>query len=259
MAYTSRPEDLVSRLKRLERELAEIRRQTSIRSTTINGGTLRLTGSARLEVADDTAGNLIARLGALGYTREDGAPQQGTELHYDGAGVTDAGGVAFAVWDPTPGAPAGRQFVGMYDRHENVVAGADPDGWGIGRPVLPISLNRADFGGAGGVPSTTSASYGGLFEAFTHQQHRALSVRVAVMVSAGTSGRARVIVDGQPFGAEVVAAGASEVRIVAADLPEAMHGFGAMRQVVIEARRDSGAGTVYLRADAWWRYAMSNG
>lgn len=243
MAYVDQPEDLASRIRRIEAELADLRRRSGLSSATIRRGGITLTDDSRLNVVD-ADGDLLLRVGSLGYDYDDGRPQQGFEAHYEN------GAPALAVWNPEHGQPSGGQFVAAYNHSGPVVLGTDAESsFGLARPWLPVVMQRLDAAGLG---QTTSASFAAVYEAFSHQQHPWIAARCYAYADAGTTGEVRLTVNGTQVGDVItLAAGGSAVEARQArveGLP-----FGGVAQVLYEMRRTGGTGAVYGKADVFWR------
>lgn len=244
MAYVNQPEDVVSRLRRIEARLDELTRKVGLSSATINRGTLSLLGNSRFEVVDND-GDLVARLGSLGYRYSDDSPQQGVEFRYDHDQP------AIAVWRPINGAnPATKQFAALYATDGTIICSSDANSnFGMGRPWLPISFERAR---TTEWASTTSGTFEALYEAQTHQQHPWIEARIVITAAAGTSGEARLVVAGSVIGDPVTYSGAGAA---VADLRSGriVQPYGTLTNVNVEVRRTAGAGNVLVRIDAWWR------
>lgn len=241
MAYTDQPEDMVSRVLRLENEVRDLRRLIGIKSAKIVDATLDLRNNSRLQIIDAN-GDLVVKLGSLGFNYDDGTPQQGAELRYED------GTAALTVWNPNAHSVADRQYVGLWNGGNLIVSSDANSGFGLARPWLPIAFQRADVASWA---QTTSAAYVGLVEAWTHQQHPWFEARIAVTGNVGTTGDARVTVDGVAVGDPVLFDGTNaSVQVRSARVVGA---FGQQRQVMLEVRRLTGAGSVSAKVDAWWR------
>lgn len=241
MAYVDQPEDLISRIQRMENEIRDLRRLVGVKSGKISNAVLDLRDNSRLQIVD-AGGDLIAKLGSLGYSYDDGAPQQGVELRFED------GSAALTVWNPFAHTTADRQYVALWNGGAVIVSSDATSGFGLARPWLPIAFQRADVASWA---STTSAAYVALVESWTHQQHPWFEARIAVSGNSGSTGDARILVDGVPIGDPVVFDGTNaSVQVRSARL---VGPFGAQRQVVLEVRRNTGAGTIFAKVDAWWR------
>lgn len=244
MAYTDKPEDLISRLRRIENELADLRRRSGLSSATIRRGGLRLLDDAFLEVVS-ADGDRVAKIGALGEF-PNGSAQQGTDLRYQN------GNLALTIWNPSAADPDDDQFTAVWNDNTPVMA-TDPVGSGLARPWLAIPLQPAQPT----VPAIASA-FVSVLDAFSAAQHPATGARVRVIAPAGTAAEGRLLVNGAQIGAAVVLTAADSVtdREVTG-----LHGqpFGTLAHVEYQLRRTSGAGTVDGCCWAWWRGSEGTG
>ncbi len=241
MAYVDRPEDILDELRRLRTEVDELRRAVNIRSAKISNATLDLRDNSRLQIVD-AGGDLIAKLGSLGYLYDDGVPQQGAEFRFED------GTAALTIWNPFAHSAADRQYVALWNGGQIIVGSDANSGYGLARPWLPIAFQRADVLSWA---SSTSAVYVGLVEAWTHQQHPWFEARIAISGNPGTTGDVRVLVDGVVVGDPVSFDGTNASTQTRA--ARIVGDFGKQRQVVLEFRRLTGAGSIFGKIDAWWR------
>lgn len=135
MAQVNHPSNLLDRLVRLERELAEVRKKVGISSATISRGGLTVQEGGFLRVRDPQ-GDELFYVGALSNAPlPDGTAQQATIIR------DDAGTARFYIWDPDPESNDYRQFVAICDYAGNIVISDDVNaGKGLARPWLPVPL-----------------------------------------------------------------------------------------------------------------------
>lgn len=240
MAYADQPQDLVSRLRRVEAELADLRRKVGLSSATIRRGGLRLLDDAFFEVIS-ADGDRVARIGELG-TFPDGSSQQGVDLRYQN------GTSALRIHNPAATDPDDDQFLAIFNGAQIVMSTDANSGFGIARPWLPISFEKARITDW---PSTVSGSYENVVEAFTHQQHPWFEARVSCNGNPGTTGDCRVMVAGSQVGDPVVFDGTTPQTVFRS--ARIFQTFGTLTQVMVEARRLTGVGTIFVKIDAWWR------
>lgn len=242
MAYADAPQDIVSRLRRAENDIKDLRRRVGLNSATIDHGVIQLRGDSRIE-AIDAEDDLVFRLGSLGFVYADGRNQQGIEMRYEHDSP------AIAVWNPGAVSVANKQFVAIYDVLGNIIMSSDANSeFGMARPWLPIAFQRArttDWA------STVSAAYENVTEAWTHQHHPWFEARVSITGNPGTTGDARVMVAGTQVGDLVTYDGVTATTVFRS--ARVFQVFGTLTQVKVEARRIAGAGTIFAKIDAWWR------
>lgn len=242
MAYTDQPQDIIRRLRDLETEITELRRQVQTRSSTVSGGRFALRNNSTFEI-QDAANDLVLRAGSLGYSYANGVPQQGFEVHYED------GAPAIGVWRPGATSIADKQYTAIYNSGVIVASTDAASGFGLARPWLPLAFTRSDVASW---PATMSSTYVGVLEAFTHQQHPWFEARLAVTGSMASTGDCRVLVDGNQIG-EVVQFDGTTAR-VEHRIGQITGGyFGQQRQVTLELRRTAGLGTINATIAAWWR------
>lgn len=127
MAQVNHPSNLVDRLVRLERELAEVRKKVGLSSATINRGGLTLLNDSFIRMVDDNDTSIL-------YAGPDDDGRQQFELRREG-------GTAILL---TQGSDQwGRDYWSLWDSNGNVVMSDDAEtGLGLARPWMPLPLYR---------------------------------------------------------------------------------------------------------------------
>jgi hypothetical protein len=150
MPAPNTPQDLIDRIRALERQVESLNGRVNIRPAlnTIIGGSVTIKGGGSLIVQDTTGDNVLS-IGKVSPD-VDGETQMATVIRrMDGS-------LAFAVWTS---ATTGIQPVRIYDRNSNIIFADDTAqaGGGLGIPWLPYNvpqpISRDGWG------TTTSASY----------------------------------------------------------------------------------------------------
>ncbi len=214
------PEDLVARIKRLETEVANLKRGSTLGNSVLSRGTT--------EVRTDT-GQVIQRTGLL--------PWAGTTVW--GTQTLRANGTVSSInWDTDDGGG----YFAFLDEAQNIIISNDTvSGVGLATPYL--QYRPMPFSEVLSPPrSTTSGSVTTLHRC--HGQHQKPWVRAQLITQAdaGTTGEVRLSVGGAAIAAvTAVPDGDNSYRVLDAELPgEHM----AYVYVDVDARRVSGAGSV---------------
>jgi hypothetical protein len=240
VAAIDKPEDVTTRLNRMQAELEDLRRRVGLSSAEISSGGVTLTNDAYFQVIS-ADGDRLVRFGQLSEF-PDGTPQQGIDLRYQD------GRAAITIWDPGATGPDDDQFIGLWNGNQIVLSTDAASGFGLARPWLQIPLSLAP---TAQWPSTTSATYAGLLESWSPQHHPWLEARVAISGNPGTAGDARVTVNGVQVGTPFVFDGTNPITgFVSARIDQP---YGTLSQVLLEARRTSGANSIFTKMDVWWR------
>ncbi len=230
MGNVNLPDDFVSRVAKLEADLAELRKNSGLRNAVITQGGLTVkddTGNTLFQVGDFEAGGEPA-LGFAAF-RPDGTTQFWGYTLKDGSGG----------------------FWGGWDQSGNTIVSEDGvSGQGLATPYIPVPFVDADSV----VPAvtTTSASFTPVQLAIWLKQHPRLFVRLIVRSSAAaTTGEVRMTVGGVQYGATIPVAANDwlykEIGPIAVP-----GGHLSTNEVLIEARRTGGAGTIGARViNAW--------
>lgn len=150
MAAPNTPQDLIDRIRVIERQLSDLAGRVNIRPAlnTIVGGSVTIKGGGQL-VVEDVDGTNVLTIGRV-LPDVDGQPQQATVIRrMDGS-------LALTVWTS---ATTGPQLVALYDKNSHAIFADDIDsaGGGLAAPWLPYNvcqpISRDGWG------ETTSASY----------------------------------------------------------------------------------------------------
>ncbi|WP_369377669.1 hypothetical protein [Streptomyces sp. cg36] len=134
------PQDLLDRVRDLERRLHELTGRANIRPALneINHGNVRIGEGGSLSVTAPNGEGLFG-VGQLPpfYNHVDGSPQQGLIIQ------REDGTEAITVRAIPSALGVDDQAVSIWDRsHNQVVSDETTTGWGMGTPYLPIVFNR---------------------------------------------------------------------------------------------------------------------
>lgn len=225
MGQTNQQDDFIGRIKRLEREVAALRR-----GITLNGAVL---SQGALEVRTDD-GQVIVRLGRF---EQDGQTVHGIAVYrHDGS-------LQAWLWDTTAEDGGGS----LRDASGNVLFADDTSGNGLARPQVPLTFTSATS--TAPTDTTTSGSFTDLQYAKYRPQHPRLAVTVLARSSDGsTTGELQVLVGGVALAAaQTVTAGMfGSLTFGPATLPGAYSHLTPV-DVVVQGRRTAGAGTIGAR------------
>lgn len=221
MAKTLQPEGLVERIKRLENEVATLRRGSTLSNSVLSRGSM--------EVQTDT-GQVLQRIGAIPFG---GSVVQGI------ASYRANGNVASIVWDTATGGG----FWAWYDEDGNVLAGDDTvAGVGLARPYLQHTVMR--YAEVATPPeSTTLGTFDRLYRIHGHHQQPWVRAYLITQADVGTTGEVQLAVNGTAITtvATPIPDGDNSYRVVDAELPG---DHMSLIAVDVEARRLTGAGTI---------------
>lgn len=228
------PDEFMQQMRRMVREeVANVYRSAPMRNSSISeGGTFTLNGGQfRVNYPESQGGGLGTYIG---------------DNHATGTGEYLGTGVLIQDTDGTDIASfrsdvSGNSLAVIRDGEGNAVLYTDTtSGQGFGRPYLPVVFYRQRYTDW---PSTTSATFEGIFKAEVFKQNSRLSMAVQVAVDdAATTGELEVLVNGVqlgpvqpiPFGIRILTVG-----------PAAVAGAHmTVLSVEIRARRTAGTGTV---------------
>lgn len=231
MGQINQPANLLDRVLRLERELAEVRKRTGL-GNAVSRGSFRFL---------DDAGNERIYFGPLFY----GPSQAGVGFQFR----RHNGPVVLSL----EGSDPADQFIAIRDEQNNIIFSDDAaSGQGLARPYIPIPFVSHSVV----VPTdtTTSATFTGLLSARYKKQHPKLYAQVLCRASDGTtSGEVRIIkVSGavQIGGTGTIGLGAyGLVAIGPGDVPG---GHLEEMELEVQARRTAGAGTIGVRMFGCW-------
>ncbi len=220
MGKVNQPENLITRIRELERRLAAVERGHSLSNSVLSQGALDV------RTPD---GTVIYRVGAFDLN--------GT-LVYGMASFRYDGTVQFFSWDT----PSGGGYTSMWDEANNIIVSNDTaSGQGLATPYIPLT----------GMPyasiltppqSTTSGTFGGLHRVHGQKQHPWIRVLLITQADAATTGEVQLAVGGVAIsGITVVPASDNSYRILDAPVTG---GHMDYLYVDVEARRTSGAGSI---------------
>lgn len=216
-------EDLVARIKRLENEIATLKRGTTLSNSVLSRGSM--------EVQTDS-GQVLQRIGAIPFG---GSTVQGI------ASYRANGSVASIVWDT----PTGGGFWAFYDEAENVVVSDDTvSGVGLARPYLQYS-SMPSTSVVTPPQSTTSGTFQALHRCHGQRWQPWIRTYLIVQSDAATTGEVQLAIGGVAITAAPtpILAAANAYQVVDAQLPGEFMDFFA---VDVEARRVSGAGAIRI-------------
>jgi hypothetical protein len=225
MGIVNQPEDLLTRIRDLERQVRELRRGTLFGAAISQGG---------LEV-QTPEGDVIARIGEI---------QVGDEAAY-GMQIFRRDGSLQARFFDTPG---GGGFWAFFDEAGNILASNDTvSGFGLARPYLTGSFMPYSEVSTPPIP-TTSASFVITHRAHFPRQHPRVRVLLLCDSDADTTGEVILAQAGVQVGPTVQVELASNVYTWLEG--EVSGEFGHMLYLDLQVRRTAGTGNVRV-APAW--------
>lgn len=224
MAQTNQPANLLDRIIRLERELAEVRKRAGLGNAVSRGvfrflddaGAQRIYFGTVLTGSDFTTGWIFSRA--------------------SGANVFELGGSSTTS-----------QYWALRDEASNILFGDDAvTGQGLARPWLPIPFTT--HSSTAPTDKTTSGAFTGLLSARYTKQHPTLRAQILCQASDGsTSGEVQLIkvAGGVQIGTTItVGLGFYGLLTIQGDVPGAhMEDM----ELEVQVRRTAGAGTVGVR------------
>jgi len=231
MPAPNTPQDIIDRLRAMERQIAELNGRLNIRPAlnTIVGGSVTIKGGGAL-VVQDTSGDSVLRIGQVDPD-VDGEPQQATVIRrMDGS-------LAFAVWTS---ATTGAQPVRIYDRDSGIIFADDVVAGGLAIPWLPLPLPVASAGGS--FFSSTSGSFATVARSIGWFHHPRVYVDIAMSFGAGTTGQSRLVIGGDTI-ATFSSSGSGSF-----DLPDwEWSGVPQAKSIELQIQRNSGANSVFAQ------------
>lgn len=173
MGVANHQEDLLSRIRDLERQMKEMRRSTLSGAVISNGA---------LEVRNPTTGNVIMRAGVWDYG---GGPVPGFAL------FREDGSTQFWAFDTATGSG----YLTIYDEQQNEIIKPDTvAGQGLAAPYLQDQATP--WSRVANPPeTTTSGSFTPLWRAHRIKQHPRVRVQVVIKTGADTVGEVRLAVN----------------------------------------------------------------
>lgn len=169
----NQPSNLLDRITRLERELAEVRKRVGLSSATISGGDLTVQegGTIRLKHPN---GTIVAQVGNLGQIN--GEDVWGVQFK------RPDGSEAMFVYGTESGAAT---FVGMRDRAGNIVVSDDGvTGEGLATPYIPIPFGQRGDPSSSTPWRTSSSTWTNLSEGWFIRQNPRATVKIIRACSA---------------------------------------------------------------------------
>lgn len=217
----NQPEDLVARIKRLEGEVASLKRGSTLSNAVLSQGTMEVR---------TPAGAVIQQVGAI--------PWAGTTV-YGSAQYRANGTVVSVNWD----VPGGGGYFSFYDEQGNGLFANDTVAdQGISRPYLQYTA--MPYSEVLTPPqSTTSATFTPLHRCHFQKQQPWVRTYLITQADAATTGEVQLAIAGTAITAvpTAIAASSNTYTVVDAAVPGDFLGFCA---VDVEVRRASGAGAV---------------
>lgn len=224
--------DLRGIIRDLQKRLDILERGTRAPATSIDNGALIVKkGNFPIGVLGD--------LGMAGFDlqRPDGTAQMGF-LFY-----RDDGSIAFSLYDDQPNDGVGyNQFVGLWDRRQRPILMEDFRlGYGLARPFMPgATIYSPDVNVW---PATQSGAFVSAHECYMFFENPVLYCDFVMWCDAGTSGEARLMIDGAQYGPTIAGGAGYSIFNQKLILPASMVAVD-WKRVYIEQRRTGGAGNV---------------
>ncbi|MFJ1708581.1 hypothetical protein [Kitasatospora sp. NPDC088346] len=183
------PQDLLDRIRALERQVRELtgRAQTRPALDQIQHGQVVIAEGGTLTVKDADGTELLF-LGKLD-PHPDGSPQYGLLLN------REDGSLALSMWSGGP-EPQG---IDLWDARGNVIISEDRVAGGLARPYLHTPLYPTNDLDA--YAWTTDSNPNALWSGAHLRQQPKASIGGYLQADAGTVGRCQVYMNGQPWGA----------------------------------------------------------
>lgn len=231
MPSPNTPQDILDRLRDVERQVRELSGRMNIRPAlnTIVGGSVTIKGGGSLVVQDTDGDNVLW----AGRTTPDvdGQPQQAvTVRRMDGS-------LAFSVWTPNTTGP---QAVQISDKGSHQIFADDTVAGGLAIPYLgcpnPVPFAQSTWG------TTTSATWASIARSVGFIHHPKVYINAVIATTSGVaSGQIRITFNGTV----VVTSGLDSNLDGVWDVP-GWSWTGLPQQVTIElqAQRNSGTGTI---------------
>lgn len=220
MGQVNQPDDLLGRIKELERKVKELSR-----GQTLNGAVL---SQGNLEVRDPD-GHTTFKVGQFVV---------GSDNAWGWAAYRSDGSLQMQAWD----APGGVGYWAMYDEASNVIVSNDTvSNQGLATPY--ISSQATAWSRVLTPPElTTSASFATIYRIHMTKQHPRVRVKVVTKLDAGTTGEIRLAVGGVAISSTQTLPDADYSYRVLEGPIAGSHMAGV--DVDVEARRLTGAGNV---------------
>ncbi|MFE7659689.1 hypothetical protein [Streptomyces celluloflavus] len=221
------PQDLLDRIRALEREVRELRGRSQMRPAMdriLNGNVvIGEGGSLEVRAPDGTTLTLIGRVPP---DYPGGIPQQSFLVS------RNDGSVAIAVWSANPDRTP-IQPLQIFDRKGSVILADDVLSEGLARPYIPYTLAMTNH-------STESTEWSSCYESYGIAQHPRIAAYIGI-VTAGQGGQVRLLVNDQ-----VVATGGNYANLRG---HWAVPGYAYSTEIKLEiqARRTGAATIVYPR------------
>lgn len=233
MPAPNTPQDLIDRIRKLERMVEDLSGRLNIRPAmnTIVGGSMTIKEGGTLLV-EDVDGTDVFTIGRISPD-VDGDPQQATVIRrMDGS-------LALTVWTS---ATTGPQKIVLYDKNSNAIFADDinSSGGGLAIPWIPLPLpvasaSSAFFSGTAATFTTVARSIGWFMQPRIY-------VDIAMSFGASTTGQSRLVIDGDTI-ATFSASGSGSF-----DLPGwAYAGFPQAKSIELQIQRDTGANSVFAQ------------
>ncbi len=221
MAKVNQPEDLADRLRRLERQVAELQRGRALSGSVLSQGALEVR---------DPDGNTLFKAGRFDV---------GGQTVYGVAAYRADGTTQFWAWDT----PTGGGYVSLWDEAGNIIVSNDTvSGQGLATPYIPLSA--MPYASTLTPPqSTTSGTFTGLHRIHGQKQHPWIRALLVTQSDAATTGEVRLTVGGVAITTAPTAIPASDNSYRVLDAPVAGDHMDYL-YVDVEARRVSGAGAI---------------
>lgn len=217
---TNQPEDLGTRIKALERRIADLERGRTLAGAVLSQG--------NLEVRDDN-GTTILRVGRFDY---------GGQTVYGMLLSRTDGSTQMWAWD----AGGGGGYFSLWDEAGNIIVSNDTaSGQGLATPYIPFrSLPWSEV--LTPPQSTTSGTFTPLHRIHGQKQHPVIRAHLITQADASTDGEAYLSVGGVPISSVItIPGGDNSYRTLDADLAGSHLSFV---YVDVEVRRTAGAGAI---------------
>lgn len=220
MGRTNQPEDLLTRIKDLERRVSELQRGQT------QHGSVLSQGSFEVKTPD---GHTIMKCGQFVYY---------DEVVYGMAVFRHDGTTQFWSYD----SPSGGGFTSFWDEAQNILFSSDTvSGQGLARPYIPLRvMPYSEVLGA--APVTVSATFERLHRIHGEKQHPKIKLQIITRSAADTTGEVQLAIGGVNISDVItVPLGDNTYRGMIGVVPG---GFLSELFIDVEARRTAGTGNV---------------
>jgi hypothetical protein len=221
-------------IKRLQRDVKELRATRRLEKASIGGGGMTITGGGAF-VMMTASGVQVVQVGPMQWRHLDGSSQQGLILR------REDGTQALSIYANPAVQGTDNQGWSWWDRAGNVVFAEDTtSGVGLALPYLPIGFHPARYTDW---LATTSATFEDIHRATIKKQQPMAYIVVGHTADAsGTTGQLQLTINGTPYGTPTAVSFTVGTVTIG---PFALPGhFNDQVELRVQAQRTAGTGNV---------------